>query len=54
MNFLEQFLLISPDGGSGATESAYLAVTLTVALGILFRRRLRRLTGRPVPPGDSN
>ena len=40
MHFIEQFLGLSPDGGSGATEVTYaLTAMLAVAL-VLLRRRI--------------
>jgi len=42
MDFIERIFGISPDGGSGATEAAYLAALIAGALLLSWRRRKRR------------
>ncbi len=39
MDFIEQIFGLSPDGGSGATEAAYLAALIAGALLLRWRRR---------------
>ena len=46
MNFLERYLHISPDGGSGATEVMYIAVVVLIASALVLRRELTRLVRR--------
>jgi MYXO-CTERM domain-containing protein len=41
MDWIEQLLGVSPDGGSGALEFVYLAV-MAFGLGVVVRWRLRR------------
>ncbi|MFZ1016500.1 MAG: hypothetical protein WAN39_01365 [Candidatus Cybelea sp.] len=43
MNFIETFLHVSPDGGSGTLEAAYLVAAAAVVAAILFRRNLAAL-----------
>lgn len=54
MDFLERFLHISPDGGSGTTEIVCVTVVLTLIATVLFRKRLvsvarLRLSARGLP-----
>ena len=48
MDFVERYLHISPDGGSGATEAIYIAVVVLIALAPVLRRELRKH-----PPGTA-
>jgi hypothetical protein len=41
MDWIEQLLGVSPDGGSGALEFIYLAVA-AFAIGVVVRWRVRR------------
>jgi hypothetical protein len=43
MDFIERWLHVSPDGGSGALEMVYFLVAVAGAAGLLFRRPLRHL-----------
>ena len=40
MDFIERFLDISPDGGSGTTEAVYIAVFVAVVVVFILRRRV--------------
>jgi len=40
MDWIEQIFHVSPDGGSGALEALYFAVTFLVITGLVFRRRI--------------
>ena len=40
MDFLERLFHINPDGGSGATEMAYILLATVVVIGLAFRRRI--------------
>ncbi len=40
MRFIEGFLGVSPDGGNGATEAAYIAAFVVVVAAFILRRRL--------------
>jgi len=42
MDFIERLFHVSPDGGSGVTESLYIGVFVLIALSIIFRRPLSR------------
>jgi hypothetical protein len=46
MDFLERYLHITPDGGSGATEAIYIAVVVLMALALVLRRELTCLVRR--------
>ena len=46
MDFLERYLHISPDGGSGATEVIYIAVVVLIALALVLRREITGLVRR--------
>jgi hypothetical protein len=48
MDFVERYLHIIPDGGSGATEAIYIAVVVLIALALVLRRELRKH-----PPGTA-
>ena len=39
-HFIETWLHVSPDGGSGALEAMYLASGLAIVVAVVFRRRL--------------
>lgn len=50
MDFIERFLRISPDGGSGLTELIWFTAALFTIVSVLFRKRVisaawRHLTG---------
>lgn len=42
MNFIERWLGVSPDGGDGTLEAAWVAAIVITALAVAFRRRIRR------------
>ncbi len=42
MDFIERIFGISPDGGSGATEAAYVLALVVAVLLFGFRDRIRR------------
>ncbi len=39
MDFIERWLHISPDGGSGLLEAIYLVVAIAVVTGFMLMRR---------------
>jgi|HubBroStandDraft_5_1064220.scaffolds.fasta_scaffold613253_2 hypothetical protein len=43
MNFIETYLHVSSDGGSGTLEAAYVVAAAAVVAGILLRRHLAAL-----------
>jgi hypothetical protein len=43
MDFIERWLHVYPDGGSGAVEIVYFLIAVAGGAGLLFRRRLRHL-----------
>ena len=49
MDFIEQWLGVSPDGGDGSLELLYIAAIIVIALAVAFRTRLRKLA-RGTPP----
>jgi hypothetical protein len=51
MDFIERLFRLSPDGGSGATETLWIGLAFLALANILFRKRIlsvasRLLTGR--------
>jgi hypothetical protein len=48
MDFIERWLHVSPDGGDGTLEIAYLVVSMALILAIGFRHSLRRAFSRGV------
>ncbi len=46
MDFIERWLQISPDGGNGTLEAAYLVALLGIGGLVLARRWLWRLCAR--------
>jgi hypothetical protein len=46
MDFIEQWLHISPDGGNGALEAIYLGTGLAIAAGIIAARRFTKRRSR--------
>jgi len=56
MDFIERWFHVSPDGGNGALEAAYIAVAVGVVVLVIARRRVlsfgQRCMGRlPAGPG---
>jgi hypothetical protein len=48
MDFIEQWLGVSPDGGDGSLELLYIAAIIVIALAVASRMRLRKLVrGNP-------
>ena len=45
MDFIERWLHVSPDGGSGALEVLYLVVIALVVASVVVRHRRRRSAG---------
>jgi len=45
VDFIEKWLHVSPDGGSGALEALYLVVIALVVASVVVRRRRRRGAG---------
>jgi hypothetical protein len=43
MNFLEQWLNITPDGGSGVLEILYIGAAVAALSAVAFRRKLASL-----------
>ncbi len=53
MDFIERWLGVSPDGGSGALEALLFASVAVGVLGLAYCRRLLRFTrARLAPEGD--
>jgi hypothetical protein len=48
VDFIERLFHISPDGGSGATEAAYILAIIAIAVVLALRRRIARLIRRRV------
>jgi len=46
MDFFEKYFHVSPDGGSGATEAAFIVALALIAVGLAFGGTLRRLIRR--------
>ena len=46
MDFIERWLQISPDGGNGTVEAAYLAAGMVFVLAIAFHKSLLRKLAR--------
>jgi hypothetical protein len=53
MDWIEQLLGVSPDGGSGALEFVYLAV-VAFAIGVVVRWRVLRRRNRSSRSSPSN
>jgi hypothetical protein len=47
MDFIEQVFGISPDGGDGTTELAYIAALLVAITAVILRRAARRKASTP-------
>ena len=43
MDWIEQLVGLSPDGGNGSLEMLYLAVIVTAVLIVVFRHQIRAL-----------
>jgi hypothetical protein len=50
VDFIERLFHISPDGGSGATEAAYIVAITAVVVVLALRRRIAGLIRRRVYP----
>ena len=40
MDFIERWLHLSPDNGSGTTEALFLVVAAALILAVVYRRRI--------------
>jgi hypothetical protein len=50
MDFIERLFHVSPDGGSGSLEVAYVVAAVVIIVGFTFREPLRRaVQWRPRP-----
>ena len=45
MDFIEEWLGVSPDGGDGSLEVLYLVALVALIAAAVFRRQLRRQLG---------
>jgi hypothetical protein len=52
MDFIERWLGVSPDGGSGAFEILFVVCLAATALALAYRRRVWAVARRWVAPGD--
>jgi hypothetical protein len=43
MNFVERWLSVSPDGGSGSFEASVILALFTVICALVFRRKFQRV-----------
>jgi len=50
VDFFERLFHISPDGGSGATEAAYILAIIAVAVVLALRQRIARFIRHRVHP----
>ena len=41
MDFIERWLGVSPDGGSGSLEMLYLLAIVAIVAGVMYRKHLR-------------
>jgi hypothetical protein len=48
VDFIERLFHISPDGGSGATEAAYILAISAVVVVVTLRQRIARLIRRRI------
>jgi hypothetical protein len=52
MDFIERWLGVSPDGGSGALEVMIVLCLAAAALAFVYRRRIWAVAKRWVGPGS--
>ncbi len=43
MDLIERVFDISPDGGTGATEAAYIIAVCAIVILVVWRQRIKRL-----------